>query len=164
LTQLQVGISESTPLKRRLFDAFMKLATSIERERLAGNRANAIQRLLRSIGEIIVYGPVKDHLGLSRAQCCYTAGEAIGEDTFLFFRALGLDLKQFYGQTENCALTAAQDSASVRLHTVGRALPGVEIKIDDSGEILIRAESVFDGYIDDTDATRPARSGADRRR
>ncbi|HYM02387.1 MAG TPA: AMP-binding protein [Stellaceae bacterium] len=153
LTRLQVGIAESTPLKRWLFDVFMKLAIGIERRRLVGEHPDAWHRLLRSIGEVLVYAPIKDQLGLSRARRSYTAGEAIGEDTFLFFRALGLDLKQFYGQTENCALTAAQDSGHVRLHTVGRALPGVDIRIDVNGEILVRAESVFDGYVDDADAT-----------
>lgn len=153
LTRLQVGISESTPLKRALVERFMKLAIGMERRRIAGETSRATERALRALGEVLVYGPIKDQLGLSRAAKAYTAGEAIGEDTFLFFRALGVDLKQFYGQTENCALTAAQDSRSVRLHTVGRPLPGVEIRIDESGEILIRAESVFDGYLDDPDAT-----------
>jgi len=156
LTRLQVGVAESTPFKKWLFDRFMRLAINGERRRLAGEKASAWRRLQRALGEALVYGPTKDQLGLSRARRSYTAGEAIGEDTFLFFRALGLDLKQFYGQTENCALTAAQDSAHVRLHTVGRALPGVDIRIDASGEILIRAESVFDGYLDDDAATAHA--------
>ena len=153
LTRLKVGIDESTPLKRKLVDLFMTLAIGIERRRLAGEQPRAWQRLLRAVGEWAVYGPIKDHLGLSRAHRSYTAGEAIGEDTFLFFRALGLNLKQFYGQTENCALTAAQDDRSVRLHTVGRALPGVEIRIAEDSEVLIRAESIFDGYVDDPEAT-----------
>jgi len=107
----------------------------------------------------MVFAPLRDHLGLSRAQRPFTAGEAIGEDTFLFFRALGLDLKQFYGQTENSALTAAQSPGGVKLHTVGRALPGVEISIADDGEILIRADSVFDGYLDNDDASAQALAG-----
>jgi long-chain acyl-CoA synthetase len=156
LTTLQVGVSESTPLKKWLFDRFMRLAIDAERRRLAGERDGTWRRFQRALGEALVYGPTKDQLGLGRARRSYTAGEAIGEDTFLFFRALGVDLKQFYGQTENCALTAAQDSAGVRLHTVGRALPGVDIRIDPSGEILIRADSVFDGYLDDDEATAHA--------
>ncbi len=156
LTRIQVGIAESTPLKRRLFDYFMKLAIAMERRSLAGQRASMAQRLLRRLGETLIYGPLKDHLGLSRARRSFTAGEAIGEDTFLFFRALGLDLKQFYGQTENCALTAAQQSGEVRLHTVGKPLPGIEIRIAENGEILIRGESVFDGYFNDEAATARA--------
>jgi long-chain acyl-CoA synthetase len=159
LTRLQVGIDESTALKRYLVRKFMDLAVDIERRRLSGETPNASRRLLRAIGEFLVYGPIKDQLGLSRAARAYTAGEAIGEETFLFFRALGLDLKQFYGQTENCAFTAAQDSGSVKLHTVGRPMPGVEVRIDDEGEILVRADSVFDGYVDDPDASAAALAG-----
>ena len=156
LTNVQVGIAESTALKRRLFDFFMPLAIRMERQRLAGARPGLAQRILRVLGEMAVYGPIKDYLGLSRARHAYTAGEAIGEDTFVFFRALGIDLRQFYGQTESCALTAAQDGASVRLHTVGRAMPGVEIRIADDGEILVRSVGVFDGYMNDPEATRKA--------
>src|SRR5260221_336325 len=157
--RLEVGVAESTLYKNWLSDRFMRWAMTGERRRLAGDTPGACHRLQRALGEALVYGPTKDQLGLSRARRSYTAGEAIGEDTFLFFRALGLDLKQFYGQTENCALTAAQDSANVRLHTVGRALPGVDLRIDASGEILIRADSVFDGYLDDDEATARALEG-----
>ena len=103
-----------------------------------------------------MYGPLKDYLGLSRAERAFTGGEAMGEDTFLFFRALGIRLKQFYGQTETCALSAAQVEGSVRIDTVGRAMPGVEVRIDDSGEILIRSASVFHGYADNPEATAEA--------
>jgi long-chain acyl-CoA synthetase len=95
-------------------------------------------------------------LGLSHARHAYTAGEAIGEDTFLFFRALGLDLKQFYGQSECCGFTSSQTSENVKLHTVGCALPGVELRISDDGEILVRSESVFDGYYNDPEASAKA--------
>ncbi len=156
LTRLQVRISESTPLKRRLVRHFMRFAMGIERKRLAGKRPTALEKVWKAIGEALVYGPVKDHLGLSRAKRCYTAGEAVGEDTFLYFRGLGLNLKQFYGQSENCALTAAQRDGAVRLHTVGHPLAGVEIRIGETGEILIRAPSVFDGYTGADPATAKA--------
>lgn len=159
LTHVQVGMAESSPLKRRLFDYFMPLAIAMERDRLEGRETGWGRRILRQLGEWLVYAPLRDHLGLARARRPYTAGEAIGEDTFLFFRALGLDLKQFYGQTENAALTAAQASGKVKLHTVGRPLPGVEIRIADNGEILIRADSVFDGYLNDEAATAAAMAG-----
>ena len=153
LTRLQVQISESTPLKRGLVRHFMRFAMGLERKRLAGQRPGAIETVWKAVGEALVYGPIKDHLGLARAKRCYTAGEAVGEDTFLYFRGLGLNLKQFYGQSENCALTAAQRDGTVRLHTVGHPLAGVEIRISEAGEILIRAPSVFDGY---TGADAPA--------
>jgi long-chain acyl-CoA synthetase len=146
LTRLQVQISESTPVKRRLVHHFMQFAMGLEKKRLAGGRPSATEKLWQAVGEALVYGPIKDHLGLARAKRCYTAGEAVGEDTFLYFRGLGLNLKQFYGQSENCALTAAQRDGAVRLHTVGHPLAGVEIRISEEGEILIRAPSVFDGY------------------
>lgn len=159
LTHVQVGMAESTPLKRKLFEFFMPLAIAMERDRLEGRPPSLGRRILRQIGEWLVYAPLRDHLGLARARRPYTAGEAIGEDTFLFFRALGLDLKQFYGQTENAALTAAQASGRVKLHTVGQPLPGVEVKIAENGEILIRADSVFDGYLGDDGATAAAMAG-----
>ncbi|OJU90074.1 MAG: long-chain fatty acid--CoA ligase [Burkholderiales bacterium 66-5] len=153
LTRVQVGIAESTPGKRWLYQRFMPLAVDIERARLKGQEPGLGQRLLRALGELLVYGPIKDQLGLSRAQHAYTAGEAIGEEIFLFFRALGLPLRQFYGQTENSALCAAQEMGSVKLHTVGKPFPGIDLKISDSGEILVRGGNVFDGYFQDDAAS-----------
>ena len=146
LTRIQVGIDESTGAKRWLYNRFMPFAVELERRRLEGREPGAGERLWRALGEILVYGPIKDQLGLARVERPYTAGEAIGEDVFLFFRALGLNLRQFYGQTENCALAAAQDPDAIKLHTVGKPFPGVEMRISDEGEILMRAENVFDGY------------------
>ena len=159
LTHIQVRIAESTPLKRRLYGWLMPLAIGVERDRLAGRRPGPWRSTLCALGDVLMYAPMRDHLGLSRAKNVYTAGEAIGEDTFVFFRALGLDLKQFYGQTENCALTAAQSTGDVKLNTVGKPLPGVEVRIADDGEILLRADSVFDGYHNDEEASRKALAG-----
>lgn len=156
LTRIQVGMADSTPLKRRLYDWFIPRAIELERKRLKGYRPNALERLREAVGGFVMYGPLKDYLGLSRAERAFTGGEAMGEDTFLFFRALGIKLKQFYGQTETCALSAAQVEGSVRIDTVGRAMPGVEVRIDDSGEILIRSASVFHGYADNPEATAEA--------
>ncbi|MEB2347096.1 MAG: AMP-binding protein [Comamonadaceae bacterium] len=153
LTRVQVGIAESTRFKRWLYGRFMPLAVEIERGRLKGQEPSTGQRVLRALGELLVYGPIKDQLGLSRATHAYTAGEAIGEEIFLFFRALGLPLRQFYGQTENSALCAAQEAGTVKLHTVGKPFPGIDLKISDSGEILVRGGNVFDGYFDDDAAT-----------
>ena len=153
LTRIQVGMADSTPFKRRLFDFFMPRAVEIERRRLQGKLPGLADRLLLGCGEILMFGPIKDFIGLSRATRAYTGGEALGEDTFLFFRALGVNLKQFYGQTETCAITAAQPDGEVRLDTVGRALPGVELKISDDGEVLVRSGSVIDGYLGDDEGT-----------
>ncbi len=94
--------------------------------------------------------------GLTRLRNAFTGGEAIGEDTFVFYRALGVKLRQFYGQTESSAFNALQDTEEVRLHTVGRPLPGVEVKIGDNGEIMVRSGSVFSGYYKLENATREA--------
>ncbi|MFC5039465.1 AMP-dependent synthetase/ligase [Tianweitania sediminis] len=153
LTRVQVGMADSTPLKRRLFDFFLPRAVELERRRLAGKSIGIKDRVLDGIGQVLVYGPIKDFLGLSRAKRAFTGGEAMGEDTFLFFRGLGIQLKQFYGQTETCALSAAQVEGSVRLHTVGRAMPGVAVRIADDGEILLKSPSIIEAYLDDPDAT-----------
>lgn len=159
LTRIQVGIDDTSKFKRALYNHFMPFAMEVERRRLRGIEPSVWQRFWRGVGEALIYGPIKDQLGLARVARPYTAGEAIGEDVFLFFRALGLDLKQFYGQTENCALAAAQPSGEVTLHTVGRPFPGVEIRIDDSGEILVRGDNVFDGYYQNPQATAEALKG-----
>lgn len=156
LTRIQVGMADSTQFKRRLFDYFMPRAIAIERKRLAGGVLSLSDRITDFAGNFLVYGPIKDYLGLSRAERAFTGGEAMGEDTFLFFRGLGIKLKQFYGQTETCALSAAQTEGQVKLHSVGPPMPGVEVRIDESGEILLRSDSVIDGYFDNPEATREA--------
>lgn len=153
LTRIQVGIDESTGFKRWLYNRFMPFAVKLERRRLQGREPSLAERLWRAVGELLVYGPIRDQLGLRRVGRPYTAGEAMGEEVFLFFRALGLELRQFYGQTETCALTAAQDPGAVKLHTVGKPFPGVDIQISDDGEILVKGDNVFDGYYQRPDAT-----------
>ena len=101
-----------------------------------------------------MFGPIKDQLGFTRLRNAFTGGEAIGEDTFIFYRALGIKLRQLFGQTESSAFNAIQDVEEVRLHTVGRPLPGVEIRISEGGEILVRSESVFSGYFNQPQASR----------
>ncbi len=153
LTRVQVAIADSTPFKRRLYEYFVPRAIERERRRMAGQSPGALDGLFRLAGEIAVFGPLKDFLGLSKAVRAYTGGESIGEDTFLFFRALGVNLRQFYGQTETSALTAAQQGNDVKLHTVGKPLPNVDVRIADSGEILVRSRSVTQGYYNDPDST-----------
>ena len=156
LTRIQVGIAESTGFKRWLYEIFMPSAVELERARLGGKKPGLGARLKRMLGEFMIYGPIKDHLGLSNVERAYTAGEAIGEDVFLFFRALGVNLRQFYGQTENCGLVAAQSPTDINLSTVGHPFPGLDVKIGDSGEIMVRGDSVFDGYYNDPVATAAA--------
>lgn len=154
LTTIQVRMQDSTPLKKFLYQLFIESSMAAERRRLAGLQPTLGQRLLRPLGEFLVTGPLKDQIGMSRLRNAFTGGEAIGEDTFVFYRALGVRLRQLYGQTESSAFNAMQDPDEVRLHTVGRPLPGVELRIGDDGAILVRSESVFAGYHRNEAATR----------
>jgi long-chain acyl-CoA synthetase len=154
LTMIQVRMEGSTPLKKMIYHFFMNIALNAERIQLEGGKSSVVVKLLRQLGELIVYGPIKDQLGLTRMRNAFTGGEAIGEDSFIFYRALGVKLRQLYGQTETCAFNAIQDMDEVRLHTVGRPLPNVEVKINDLGEILIRSGSVFSGYFQQVEASK----------
>ena len=154
LTTIQVRMADSTPLKRWIYKVFMNSALAAERRKLQGEAPTLRERLLRPFGELLVCGPIRDQLGLTRLRGAFTGGEAIGEDTFVFYRALGVMLRQFYGQTESSAFNAMQDVREVRLHTVGRPMPGVEVRISEKGEILLRSESVFSGYFRLPEATQ----------
>jgi len=156
LTMVQVRMEDTTRLKKAVYGFFMDIALGSERTKLEGRTPTLAQRLLRPLGEWLVYGPIKDQLGLSRLRHAFTGGEAIGEDTFVFYRALGVELRQLYGQTESSAFNAMQEEGEVQLHTVGRPLPGVDVRISDSGEILVRSGSVFGGYWNNEEATRAA--------
>jgi long-chain acyl-CoA synthetase len=153
LTMVQVRMEDSTWLKKRLYDFFMQRALTAEKRKLEGHPPTLGQRLLHPLGELLVTGPIKDQLGLTRLRHAFTGGEAIGEDTFVFYRALGVKLRQLYGQTESSAFNAMQDPNEVRLHTVGRPLPGVEVRISDQGEILVQSGSVFGGYYQEEEAS-----------
>jgi long-chain acyl-CoA synthetase len=156
LTTVHVRMEDSTRLKKVLYDLFMHSAQAAERRKLEGKEPTLSQRLLRPFGEWLVMGPIKDQLGLTRLRHAFTGGEAIGEDTFVFYRALGVKLRQLYGQTESSAYTAMQSADEVRLHTVGRPLPGVDAKISEAGEILLRSGSIFGGYFENDAATAEA--------
>ncbi len=156
LTSIRVRMEDSTPLKRRVYDYFIELGLKLERLKLEGKSLSLGQRLAYRLGDYLVYGPIKDQYGLGRLRVALTGGEAIGEDTFLFYRALGVNLRQIYGQTESAALVSVQAADEVQLHTVGRPMPGVEAKIADDGEILLRAENVFSGYFQNEEATQSA--------
>jgi len=159
LTTIQVGIENSTWLKKKVYHFFMDRAIAAETRKLNGKSGGALEGLGRILGEAIVFGPIKDQFGMSRLRNAFTGGEAIGEDTFVFYRALGIKLRQLYGQTENSAINAIQSAGEVRLHTVGKPAPGVEVKIADDGEILLRSDSVFDGYFNKPEATAEALEG-----
>ena len=154
LTSVQVRAADASPLKRRVFERFRAVAERAELLRADGKRVSWRLRLACALGELLVYRPVRDQLGLRRARWAYTGGAPLGPDAFRFFRAFGLNLKQVYGSTEVSALVSIQPDAEANPVTVGRPCPGVEVKIGERGEVLIRSAGVFRGYFKAEAATR----------
>ena len=154
LTSVMIRIEDAARPKRALTHAFLRLAQDLERRRLSGQPLPLLPRLLMPLGRLLVYGPLRDNLGFRRIRIAYTAGEAIGPEIFVFFRALGINVKQLYGMTEASVFVAVQKDGDVRLDTVGTPMPGVEIKISESGEVLFRSPGVFQGYFKNPEATR----------
>jgi long-chain acyl-CoA synthetase len=154
LTSVQVRAADASPLKRWVFDRFHGVAERVEILRSEGKPIPSGLRLLYALGEFLVYTPVRDQLGLRRARWVYTGGAPLGPDTFRFFRAFGVNLKQAYGSTEVSALVSVQPDAEANPTTVGRPCPGIEVKIADRGEVLIKSAGVFKGYFKADDVTR----------
>jgi long-chain acyl-CoA synthetase len=154
LTGVMIRIEDAARAKRSLVHFFLNLAQTMERWRLAGRRPPLWRSALSPLGRLLVYGPLRDNLGMRRIRLAYTAGEAIGPEIFVFFRALGINLKQVYGMTESSALVSIQKDGDIRLDTVGTPLPGVEVRVAESGEVLYRSPGVFQGYYKDPEATR----------
>ena len=154
LTTVMIRIEDAAWVKRAMVHFFLRLAQRIERQRLNRRPVPLWPRLLYPLGRLLVYGPLKDNLGVRRIRTAYTAGEAIGPEIFVFFRSLGINLKQVYGMTESSAVISIQRDGDVRLDTVGAPLPGVEIRISENGEVLFRSPGVFQGYYKNPDATR----------
>ena len=158
LTHLQVKSDDATWLKRRIFQTFRSIA---ERRELLVTDGKPVPLALRvgyAIGNVVAYGPVRDQLGLRHARWCYTGGAPLGPDTFRFFRSFGVNLKQIYGATEASALVAFQRDNHADPNTVGSPVPGVELRIDDNGELLIKGPGVFVGYYKQDEATRETRT------
>jgi long-chain acyl-CoA synthetase len=153
LTQVLIRIEDASWIKRRLFHAFMKVARRVGSDILTKKPVGFGARFLYWLGEVFVYGPLKNTLGFSRMRLVYTAGEAIGPDIFNFFRSIGVPMKQLYGQTEATVFVTVQPNDQVRLDTVGVACPGVELKLDTSGEVLYRSAGVFKEYYKNPAAT-----------
>jgi long-chain acyl-CoA synthetase len=124
---------------------------------LDGESVGTGDRLLYALGSLLVYGPLKNALGMSRVRLAYTAGEAIGPDLFVFYRSLGINLKQLYGSTETSVMVCVQPNGQVKADTVGPPMKGVEIRILDSGEIVLRCPGLFREYYKNSEATREAK-------
>ena len=153
LTSISIRMEDAAAPKRWLYARCMALARRVGADILDGKPVGALDRIGYGIGNALVYGPLRNVMGLSRVRVAYTAGAAIGPDLFRFFRSIGVNLKQFYGQTETCAYVCLQKNGRVKLHTVGEAAPGIEIRIADNGEVLVRGVSVLKEYYKRPDAT-----------
>ncbi|HEX9747274.1 MAG TPA: AMP-binding protein [Methylomirabilota bacterium] len=154
LTSVQVRAADSTPLKRGTFEYFRAAAERAEILRSEGKPVPAGLRLATALGEFFVYGPVRDQLGLGRAKFALTGGAPLGPDTFRFFRSIGVNLKQVYGSTETTGLVSLQPDTEANPTTAGRPVPGVEVRIGERGEVLVRGCAVFKGYLKNEEATR----------
>ena len=153
LTQVMIRMEDATSIKRKVFQHFMDVARRCGADLLDGKPVSAGDRLQYAIGNALIYGPLKNVLGLSRVRVAYTAGAAIGPDLFRFYRSIGINLKQLYGQTETCAYVCLQPDRQIKLDSVGTPAPNVEVKLADNGEILVRGPMLLKAYYKRPDAT-----------
>ena len=153
LTKVMIRMEDAGKIKRSMFNYFMELAKSVGIRILDGKAVSFSEKLLYSIGQILVYGPLRNNLGLSRTRLAYTAGEAIGPEIFEFFRSLGINIKQLYGQTEASVFICAQPDGQVKADTVGTAYPGVELRLADNNEVFYRSPGVFHSYYKNPEST-----------
>ena len=153
LTNVMIRMEDAGRMKKWLFDVFMAHANKVGGDILDGNSVGVFDRLKYALGELFIYGPLKNTLGLSRVRVGYTAGEAIGPEIFSFYRSLGINLKQLYGQTEAGVFITQQPDGQVRADTVGVPSPGVEVKIADTGEVFYRSPGVFVEYYKNPEST-----------
>jgi long-chain acyl-CoA synthetase len=158
LTQVLIRMEDAGRFKRALFRYFMEVARRAGPRILEGRRVSLADRLRYAAGRALVYGPVKNVLGLTRIRLAYTAGEAIGPDIFDFYRSLGINIKQLYGSTEGSVFVCVQPDGQVKSDTVGTPVRGVEVKVADSGEVLFRGPGVFQSYYKNPEATAQART------
>jgi long-chain acyl-CoA synthetase len=156
LTSVTIRMEDAGWLKRKLFAHFIGVAKRHGEAILEGRPVPLSGRLSYALGEALIYGPLKNVLGFSNIRVAYTAGEAIGQDLFSFFRSLGINLKQLYGQTEAFLYVTCQKDGAVRADTVGPAAPNVDIRISDAGEVLFRSPGMFSGYFKQDETTAGA--------
>ena len=157
LTEVTIRMEDASWLKRRMFTYFMGLARRVGARILDGKDVSFGDRVLYGLGGLLVYGPLRNSLGMSRVRLAYTAGEAIGPDLFVFYRSLGINLKQLYGSTETSVMVCVQPDGGVKPDTVGPPMKGVEIRILENGEIVLRCPGLFREYYKNPEATAEAK-------
>lgn len=153
LTSVMIRMEDAGRFKRWLFHRFMAVARRVGPTLMDGKPVGALDRALYALGNLCVFGPLRNTLGLSRVRVAYTAGEAIGPDLFTFYRSIGINLKQLYGSTETAVFVCLQPDNEVKADTVGVPIDGVEIRIDDSGEVLVRSAGLLKEYYKNPAAT-----------
>jgi long-chain acyl-CoA synthetase len=153
-----VRMEDASKIKKKMFDVFMGVAKRVGERILNGEDVGLKDRLAYRLGEILVYGPLKNQMGFTRLKVGYTAGEAIGPEIFRFYRSLGLNLKQLYGQTEASVYITMQPDGEIYGDTVGKPATQVELKIAENGEVLYRSPGVFVGYYKNDEATKSTKT------
>ena len=158
LTDVMIRMEDASWIKRKMFHYFMDLARRVGVKLMDGTDAvSTDDRMLYAIGDFLVYGPLRNALGMSRVRVAYTAGEAIGPDLFVFYRSIGINLKQLYGSTETSVFVCVQPDGHVKSDTVGPPMKGVQVKIADNGEILLKGPGIFQNYYKNPKATADAK-------
>ena len=158
ITLTMVRMEDAAKIKKKMFDYFLKLADRVGEDILNGEEVSTKDRMLYALGDFMVYAPIKNRFGLSKVRVGYTAGEAIGPEIFRFYRSLGINLKQLYGQTEAAVYITNQPDGEIYADTVGSPLDGIEVKVDDSGEVLYRSPGVFKEYYKNPKATKATKT------
>ena len=154
LTSVMIRMEDAGAFKRWLFARCMALAQRVGPALMDGKPVGTLDKLKYALGNLLIYGPLRNTLGLSRVRVAYTAGEAIGPDLFSFYRSIGINLKQLYGSTETAVFVCLQPDHEARSDTVGVPIEGVQIKLADSGEILVKSPGLLKGYYKNEAATR----------
>jgi len=154
LTQVMIRMEDASAIKRGMFHYFMEVARRCGAEILDGKSGVPTgDRLLYALGKLFVYGPLRNVLGMNSIRVAYTAGAAIGPDLFRFYRSIGINLKQLYGSTETCAAVCLQPDGEIKFDSVGKPISGVEVRIGDNGEVLVKSAAMLKGYYKRPDAT-----------
>ena len=153
LTSVMIRMEDAGTLKRKMFHHFMDVAKRVGPALRDGKPVGALDKLQYKLGDWFVYGPLRNNMGFSRVRVAYTAGEAIGPDLFTFFRSIGINLKQLYGSTETAVFVCIQPDNQVFADTVGNPIRGVEIKMADNGEILVKSPGLLKEYYKNPKAT-----------
>ena len=153
LTSVSIRMEDASTFKRSMYKYFMRLAKKVGPRRMDGESIGVLNSILYGLGNLFVYGPLRNNIGFSRVRVAYTAGEAIGPDLFTFFRSIGVNLKQLYGSTETAVFVCLQPDNQARADTVGVPCRGVEIKVADNGEILVKSPGLLKGYYKNPEAT-----------